>query len=48
MSVRVNFCTENGDFPRRLDADFDRVAVDPGHFYSDLVSDYDALIDFSS
>jgi hypothetical protein len=43
----VDFGSENGDFLRRVNPDFDGIAIDPRDFYMDLVTDHNAFIHFS-
>ena len=43
----VDFSSENGDLPRCRNPDLDRVTIDPNDFDINLVTDDNALINFS-
>jgi hypothetical protein len=44
MSALINFSSKYRDFLGRLDSDLYRIAVDPGHFDMDKITDNDALV----
>jgi len=43
----VDFSSENGDLLRCRNPDFGRITIDPDDFDMDLVTDDNALINFS-